>query len=291
MSRPAGAGACCSVLGELPAGDAVLRIELGGLSPAAVEELAHGSALNAGKLFARTAGNPFFVTEVLAGAEGAVPETVRDAVHARIAWLSDDARALLDAVAVVPQRAEVWLLEALADRGLGALDECLRSGVLRAEDDGVIFRHELARIAIEESLSPDRAVALHRRALAALEDPMIAAPDLARLAHHAEAAGDGPAVLRYAPAAGDHAAALGSPREAQHHYYRALRYSSDIEPPARADLLERFAELAYLSDMRSEAVGAVDEALAIHRRRGDVLREGNAAATQDQPAWLHRAHA
>jgi hypothetical protein len=58
-------------------------------------------------------------------------------------------------------------------------------------------------MAVAESLPPDGAVALHRRALTALADPALGAPDLARLAHHAEAAGDGPAVLRYAPAAGE----------------------------------------------------------------------------------------
>ena len=279
------------VLGELPADDVVVRLELGGLSPAAVEELASACGLDGGELFARTAGNPFFVTEALAAGEGLVPETVRDAVHARIARLSDDARAVLEAVAIVPQRAEVWLLEALTEGDLRALDECLRSGVLRAEADGVVFRHELARLAIEESLPPDRAVALHRRALAALEDPTLGTPDLARLAHHAEAAGDGPAVLRHAPAAGERAAELGSPREAQHHYFRALRFAKDIEPLARADMLERFADLAFVSDMRAEAVDGVDEAIAIHRRRGDVTREGQALRRRaDLLACIGRGH-
>ncbi len=82
-------------------------------------------------------------------------------------------------------------------------------------------------------------------------------------------------MLRYAPAAGEQAAALGSPREAQHHYWRALRFAGGIAPAARAELLERFADHAYLSDMRSEAVDAIDEAIAIHRRRGDVVKEGD----------------
>ena len=264
------------VLGELPSGDAVTRLELARLSRETVGELADRAGLDGGELYTRTAGNPFYVTETVAAGSPFVPLSVRDAVYARIARLSANARALLDAVAIVPQRAEVWLLEALTDGALAALDECLRSGVLRAEADGVLFRHELARLAVEGSLPPDRAVALHRRALAALADPSFGAQDLARLAHHSEAAGDGPAVLHYAPAAGERAAALGSPREAQHHYWRALRFAAEIEPEARAELLERFADHAYLSDMRMEAVKAVDEAIAIHRRAGDNLREGAA---------------
>ena len=263
-----------TVLGELTDG-VVTRLELRGLSRDAVGVLAGQSGLNAGELFERTAGNPFFVTETLATGTARVPETVRDAVHARVARLSPEARGLLDAVAIVPQRAEVWLLETLKDGALGALDECLCSGVLRAEADGVVFRHELARIAIEESLSPDRAVALHRCALAALADPTLGGRDLARLAHHAEAAGDAEAMLRYAPAAGEQAAALGSPREAQHHYWRALSFAGGLAPAAQAELLERFAHHAYLSDMRSEAVDAIDQAIAIHRRQGDVVNEGD----------------
>jgi DNA-binding CsgD family transcriptional regulator len=264
------------VLGELGSGDGVGRLELGGLSREAVGELAASSSLDADELFERTAGNPFFVTETVAAGTGDVPETVRDAVHARVARLSPSARAVLDAVAVVPQRAEVWLLEAVTDGDLDGLDECLGSGVLRSEADGVVFRHELARLAVEASLAPDRAVTLHRRALSALADPSLGASDYVRLAHHAEAAGDGAAVLRYAPAAGERAAERGSPREAQHHYWRALRFAEGIDPGARAELLERFCEHAYVSDMRSEAVDAIDEAIAIHRRRCDSPREGRA---------------
>ena len=62
----------------------------------------------------------------------------------------------------------------------------------------VAFRHELARLAIEETVEPRRRMALHRTALAALADPPAGEADAARLAHHAEAAGDGEAVLRYA---------------------------------------------------------------------------------------------
>jgi DNA-binding CsgD family transcriptional regulator/tetratricopeptide (TPR) repeat protein len=264
------------VLGELPGHCVAARLRLTGLSRSAVRAIAQRSALDPDDLYARTAGNPFYVTESLAAGSEVVPATVRDAVLARVARLSPAARDLLDAVAVVPQRVEVWLLEAMTDGGLGALEECLRSGVLRAEADGVVFRHELARLAVEDALSPDRAVSLHRRALAALGRPELGAPDLTRLAHHAEAAGDGPAVLRYAPAAGEHAASLGAPREAQYQYLRALRFAGNLSSEERAPLLERFADHAYLSDMRSEAADAMTEVIDTYRRAGDQTRRGDA---------------
>jgi hypothetical protein len=49
-----------------------------------VGELAHGSALDADELHARTAGNPFFVDRSARGDSEVVPETVPDAVLARV---------------------------------------------------------------------------------------------------------------------------------------------------------------------------------------------------------------
>jgi DNA-binding CsgD family transcriptional regulator/tetratricopeptide (TPR) repeat protein len=264
------------VLGELPGQSVAARLELSGLSRSAVRAMAEHSVLDADALYDRTAGNPFYVTETLAARAEVVPATVRAAVLARVARLSLAARDVLDAVAVVPQRAEIWLLEYMTDRGLDALDECLHSGVLRAEADGVVFRHELARLTVENALAPDRAVSLHRRALAALSRPELGAPDLARLAHHAEAAGEGPAVLRYAPAAGEHAASLGAPREAQDQYLRALRFAGNLPSEERAPLIERYADHAYLGAQRDEAADAMTEVITTYRRAGDHIRHGDA---------------
>jgi DNA-binding CsgD family transcriptional regulator/tetratricopeptide (TPR) repeat protein len=247
-----------------------VRIELAGLSPSAVAALAAPAGLDPVELHRRTAGNPFFVTEAVAGGDAHVPATIRDAVLARAARLTLPARDLLDAISVVPQQVELWLLERLVQLPPGAIDECLASGMLTGAGDRVTFRHELARLAVEASLAPDRRVALHRLALAALADPAAGRVDLARLAHHAEAAGDTRAVLHYAPAAAQHAAGVGSHREARSQYERALRFAQGLAPEARADLLLRFAHEGYLLDMREDAVQAATEAIAIHRSTGDA---------------------
>jgi hypothetical protein len=202
------------MLGELATGRTVERVPLGRLSPVAVTQLAEPYGVDPEELYRKTAGNPFFVVEALAAGAKGIPHTVRDAVLARAARLSPEGAALLEAVAVVPPQAEPWLLEALAGEVADRLDECLASGMLVAEPAGVAFRHELARLAVEASVPPHRKLGLHRAALAALADPPAGAPDLARLAHHAEAAGDADAVLRFAPAAAARAASTGAYREA-----------------------------------------------------------------------------
>jgi DNA-binding CsgD family transcriptional regulator/tetratricopeptide (TPR) repeat protein len=249
------------------------RVAPAPLSPAAVAQLAPTS-VDPDELHRRTGGNAFFVTEALAAGGAALPATVRDAVLARCARLDPAARALLDAVAIVPQRTELWLLEALTDVP-DALDACLASGMLRADRDAIAFRHEIARVAVEEALSPLERQRLHRRALAALA--AAANPDLARLAHHAEAAGDVEAVLRYAPAAGERAAKLGSHREAAAQFARALRYDQ------RAELLERLSYECYLTDRIEDAIDARRAALALHR---DPLRQGDAHRWLSRLAWF-----
>jgi DNA-binding CsgD family transcriptional regulator/tetratricopeptide (TPR) repeat protein len=273
------------VLGELATSPAITRIKLSPLSPAAVAELAEPYGADAGELFAKTAGNPFFVVEVLAAGAEAIPETVRDAALARAARLGPSGRALLEAVAVVPPQAEIWLLEALAGDSLGALDECLTSGMLRADPGGVVFRHELARLAIEDSVPPGRKHELHRTALAALAEPPGGTPDLARLAHHAEAAADADAVVRYAPAAAARATALGAHREAAAQYARALRFGDGLPPSERADLLDQRSRACYLTDDIDEAIEAVEEALELRRTLGQRLEEGNSLCWLSDILW------
>jgi DNA-binding NarL/FixJ family response regulator len=265
-----------TVLGELATRPQVARIAVPPLSVQAVAELAEAFEREARELHLRTGGNAFFVTEVLASGNGAIPDTVRDAVLARAARLSDEARALLEAVAVAPPRVEIWLLEAMAGADVDALDECLASGMLVARPGAVEFRHELARLAIEEAIEPRRALRLHQAALSALVEPPSGRPDVTRLAHHAEAAGDTRAVLRHATAAAEQAAGLGAYREAAAQYARALRVADDLPLAERATLLERQSDAYYLTDDQAAAIDVLGEAITYHRQTGDAAREAAA---------------
>src|SRR5262249_44822980 len=140
------------VLGELATSSSVKRVKLNALSPEAVAELAQPYGADADELFDKTAGNPFFVVEALAAGGESIPETVRDAVLARSLRLCPESRSVLEAAAVVPPEADLWLLEALVGDSIGKLDECLASGLLVSDASAVTFRHELARQAVEEAI-------------------------------------------------------------------------------------------------------------------------------------------
>src|SRR5699024_8244076 len=124
-------------------------------------------------------GNPFLVVESVA-AGGELPATVRDAALARAGRLSPDARAVVDAAAVIGQRVDPWLLTAVAEDAGHAIDEALSRGVLVADEAALGFRHELIREALESSIPPTRRHELHARVLTALASKPGAA-DNARL--------------------------------------------------------------------------------------------------------------
>jgi predicted ATPase/DNA-binding CsgD family transcriptional regulator len=269
-----------TVLGDLATAAAVRRLTLPRLSEAAVQTLARDSGVDAAELYRKTGGNAFFVSEVLAaGGVGGIPPTVSDAVLARASRLTPGARAALEAAAVIGgARVEPWLLAEVAGVGPEAADECLGQGVLRVDGDALAFRHELAREAVLEALSPPRRAALHRAVLGALRARSADADDLARLVHHAVAAGDGPAVLELAPAAARRASGLGAHREAAAQYGQALRFGHALEPRARALLLEEYAAEIGTAISPIEAAAARRRALEIWRATGDRLREGDTLA-------------
>jgi DNA-binding CsgD family transcriptional regulator len=157
--------------------------------------------------------------------------------------------------------------------------------MLTSKQAGVAFRHELARLAVEESVPLNRRVDLHRQALAALADPPGGAPDLARLAHHAEAAGDADAVLGFAPEAATRAASLGAHREAAAQYARALRFGDRLPAAERAELLECRSRECYLTDQYDEGIAALELELEYRRALGDRLKEGDALRRLSTFLW------
>ena len=262
------------VLGMLASAPAVMRLSVPPLTLDAVRELAAPSGVDGEALYRLTGGNAFYVTEILATSEAALPETVRDAVVARAAQLRPREHRLLDAVASVPSRAELWLLERVSLDAYGALDECLSSGMLQADRDGVAFRHELARLAWVSTVTPARRKRLQHAILEALASPPAGEPDPSRLAHHAEEAGDEAAVLLHAPEAARRAAASGAHREAAAQYARTLRHADALPLAERAHLLAAFAQEAQLTGGYEAALEARLQAISLFRGLRDGLNEG-----------------
>ncbi len=257
------------LLGEAPRLLGTTVVPLSGLDPECVEALvadASGGELDAAgaelaaAIHAETAGNPFFVGEVVrhvaesgAGAD-AVPTSVRDVVASRLARLSPETNAALRVGAVAGSPFTLQLIEAVAGGDqLDALDEAVAAAVVTEPAPGqYAFTHALTRQAVLDALSAGRRMRLHRdvgRALAAQPD---VERHLAALAHHfAEAAPDGTAneAARYALAAGRAAIASLAIGEADTLLARGVAIADsypDVDPECVCDLFIALAQLGTL---------------------------------------------
>jgi DNA-binding CsgD family transcriptional regulator/tetratricopeptide (TPR) repeat protein len=273
------------VLGDLPARD-VTRLSLPPLSEAAVAILEQQAHRPPGRLHAITGGNPFFVTEALAYDAPGAPSSVSDAVLARMARRSPAAQRLLERVAVVPGRIERWLLEALGVFDRLVLDECLAAHLLRLDGSTIAFRHELARQAVEDALSPARRQHLHAEIVRVLVERGVVQTPLARLVHHAAQAEDGALVLRFAPDAAAQASVQGAHREAAAHYQTALRYADQLPAGRRAELFDGLANEYYLTGQIQEALAPCEAALAIWRALDQPDKVGSTLRRLSRLTWF-----
>ena len=227
-----------------------------------------------------TNGNPFFITELLASSDGdpnRIPDSIRDAVWSRLSRLADAERTVLETISVVPGTAEIGLIQALLGAEAESLvDRCVARGVLRRDSDGdLTFRHELARQATLERLSPSLQRALHAKvgaALASLPGAQAVA-QLARRLHHAAGAEDGALVVELAPQAANQASRLGAHQQAASYLAIALKYVAEMPPAVAAQFYEDWAYQASLALLDYEAIiEAHQRAIALWRELGATAK-------------------
>jgi DNA-binding CsgD family transcriptional regulator/tetratricopeptide (TPR) repeat protein len=279
------------VLGELPPAS-VTRLKLEPLSHAAVAELALEAGRPAEDVYRVTAGNPFFVTELLASGDGErnrIPDSIRDAVWSRLARLTPGERDVLEMMSIVPGNLELGLITSLlGDEAEDLVDRVVARGLLRRDQQGdVTFRHELARQATLDRLSSSMQRSLHAKVEAALaglpgQETMA---HLARRVHHAAGAEDGPLVLELAPRAAAQASRLGAHQQAASFLSTALRYVAQAEPAVAAQLHESWAYEASLGLFDYDAI------IEAHHRAIDIWRSlGNVAKVSLNFRLLSRLH-
>ncbi|WP_329521050.1 ATP-binding protein [Spirillospora sp. NBC_01491] len=166
-----------------------------------------------------------------------VPVGVRDPVLERFARLSDTARAVAEAAAVLQVPVPIPVLGATCLRGPGdALDEILESGMLQARDGRIAFRHVLASQAVYESIPLSRAQKLHAAAATALRT--LRPIPLGQVAHHLRRADRVDEWVEAAERAAGQATELGDDAEAVRLLEEVLR-TAPLEPERRAELAVR----------------------------------------------------
>jgi DNA-binding CsgD family transcriptional regulator/tetratricopeptide (TPR) repeat protein len=263
----------------------VRRLRLARLSPGAVRHLGAETGMDPEQVYAVTAGNPFFVAEVLASGDAdGVPPTISEAVTARLRGLDGRTRDAVEQLAVIPSTVERWLVDAVVPGGFASLAAAERHGVLTASARRIGFRHELTRRAIVDSMPAVRRVACNQAVLAALLDRPDAV-DLSRILHHAAEAGNDEAVIRHGPAAAREAVAAGSHREAVAHYRLVLTHRAHFPVAEQAELLDGYAIECYTVGLGVESVRAQREAVETRRGLGDPRALGLSLRWLSRMRW------
>ena len=278
--------------GEAPAGHPVYAaissaqthesdfIELAPLSAVAVASL---SGEGGDDVYAATAGNPFYVTELLASRTAEpLPRSIANAVRGRVSRLSDDERHLVEIVSVVPNRVATSILDAVLPDWAATAEEPERRQLLEVHPRYVRFRHELARNAIRSGVPIASRRRLHAEILAAL---LAADADPSDIVHHAEAAGAEDVVAEFALVAARRAAAMDSNREAYSHYRRAAVFLDRLSAPERAAVLEELARAAYAVYRLEDAFAAIERSIAAWTALGDEAAVGRCTQILSRFHW------
>jgi adenylate cyclase len=270
--------------------DALIESILGSSSPTGLASFVGG----------RTAGNPFFVeeilrslreTEALVAEDGnwkmrpgwdtrTLPETIEEVLSARIDLLPRSAASVLQTASVIGRRVPLSLLEEVAKDVpdlAGALDHLVASTFLdRVEEDGertLSFHHALVQDTAYSRILRRRRRDLHRN-VAEIAEALYGAGDdsIDLLARHLYLGEAGAKAVDYLVRAGERARRLFANEEALLHLQRAAEVAR-TDPAVSHRLPEIQLSIGHLHEL----VGSYDEAIELY----SAVRD----ATSDVRAW------
>jgi class 3 adenylate cyclase len=304
-----------AVLADLRSLQGVQRIALHGLGTDEVAEIMTAIAGHeleadaielAGQIAAETAGNPFFVGEILRGlsesgalvfdeaagrwsidssARTALPESVREVIERRIERLGGESLEALRLAAVIGREFDLRLLSvALAVEETELLDRvegAMAASVLAESSEQVgrfRFVHALINQTLYDGLSATRRARMHHRVAEALEELYGQDPDahLAELALHWRLAAiplEESKAVDYAIRAGQQALENLAPAEAMRLFTDAIELTGDINSRQRCEALIGLGEAQLQT-----GVAAFRETLLEASRIASELQDGELAA-------------
>lgn len=276
-----------NLIGEFPQGNTT-RVELSAISAEGTALMAKRAGREIKNLHAVTAGNPFFVTELLAN-EGwdneQVPASIQDAIGSRVNRLTPSEQKFLETISVIPHGIDEPLVQALfPDNGDALLLSCEKKALLRSDSNGKIrFRHELARLGTKARTSCLEQRLAHRK----ITDILVANANTnqyEQITYHAYAARLNQTVLEYAPKAAKIASQSGAHNEAAAHLGTALEFVADATTELAATLYESWSYEAGLVHVDDEVINARHKALDLWKKLDRPDKTG------ENLRWLSRLH-
>ena len=272
-------------LSSLPA-NYLKRIKLSPLSKESVNLLASNYGREISSLFENTGGNPLLVTEVLSNEIPGVSATINELVTSKLNRISNETRTAVELISVIPGKAEKWIVQQLVD-DFSVIDTIIDVGILRSEPETILFRHELTRMAIEESISESKRIDLNSRVLNVLITQKNIDHFLSRIIHHASRASDVNTIIKYSIPAANQASKLGAHRQAVKIYNIAIQYTNQLSLEQQLTLLEGISYECFLTGQVSEAIIASEKVIAILKDHPDPEREGEIYRRLSRMLWYN----
>jgi len=269
------------------------RHQLGGLEVAAIAEylgVCGDDSISPALLHQRTAGNPFFLRELIAvtarsGRAPGLPMSVRAATSERLELLPEQARAVLDGLAVAGG--------ALSAVGLAAIsrleEQVVKDAIASAERIGIVHRrgaeppaffHDVVRESIYTAISARRRRELHVATAVVLSGGANVSQKADLIAHHYLAADD-PASRADAVSWGRRAArdalSRGAYETAAELLSRLLTATESTGDDTHAVIAAELAEALMHAGDREQAVKGCEHAASLARACGSARALGMAA--------------
>jgi DNA-binding CsgD family transcriptional regulator len=235
----------------------------------------------------RTNGIPLHIEELLAVLDddarsdgrrirdAHVPDTIGDAVLARLALLSDDARVVARAGAVIGRCFSPDVIAGMVDQPLDAVEptiqELVDASILYPFDyidEGYYdFRHQLLRDAIYDAVPPSQKRRFHAQAAEFVLS--LEASSIVHASRHYEQAGLRPQAYRAAIAGAQEASRVSARQEAYELYRRAIaNMPADVPVAEQADLYSRFSQAADAIEHNDECAKAAARARELYLEAG-----------------------
>jgi DNA-binding CsgD family transcriptional regulator len=284
-AEPHSKQALTSVFGQLSS-TTFTRLQILPLSRQAVDKMAEEKGYKGEDVFAITAGNPFYVTEILATYSTGVPENVKDSILSIYDRLDEDKRYIWQILSVLPTGFEVNYLKTMDPLYRGNIYHCLELQILVIDNGIISFKHELFRRIIESSLSPFLRIDLNRRILELFRESFEKNQEIERIVHHAKAANANELVVTYAPLAAQHAASFGAHVQASKLYLTAIEYYQGNEVDMLVSLYQSYVYECYLSNQIPEAIIYSGKALKILESGFDKEKKGSCLRLLSRLWWL-----
>jgi DNA-binding CsgD family transcriptional regulator len=238
----------------------------------------------------RTNGIPLHIEELLGALDddartdgrqirdARVPDTIGDAVLARLSRLTDEARLVARAGAVLGRCVSPDVIAGMVDRPLpeleSTIDELVEASFLHPFnyiDQGYYdFRHQLLRDAVYGSLPPSQLRRFH--AQAAEFGMSLEGANIIHASRHYERAGLRPQAFRAAMTGAGEASRISARQEAFELFRRAIdNMPADLPVGDQAELYEKFADAAGAIERNEECAAAATRARALYLEAGRPL--------------------